>query len=402
MTAVADLDEVCAISQHVRGHVKRILVGFLGMLALVVTGRTHAAACAMPAQAVQVAVPGHPFSALSSADGCWVFVSLTTDHKHGAVAVLRNQGGAFRLDHTVPLPAPAFGESLSHDGKLLAVAEGSGASVFDVAQLENPQGHPLLGELNDGMGSQAVYALVSNDGRLLFVSQELAHAISVFDLAKASGSGFRGDALVGRIPMAPAPVGMAQSPDGQWLYATSETAPRTAGLDAACAPETKDARMHPPGLLFRIDVAKAAQEPRKAVLDAVVAGCNPVRVAVAPTGGVVWVTARGSNALLEFHADDLQATSGKTGYASFAIGSSPVGVAVRPDGKQVWTALSARFGSAAAGQLGGLALVDGEPKDLLKASASGFPREVSFLPDGRTLMVTLYDDDKVELLPTPP
>lgn len=291
---------------------------------------------------------------------------------------------------------------MSPDGKLLAVAGSNGASVFDVAGLESAQGNPLLGELSDKMGSQAVYTFISNDDRLLFVSQELANAVSVFDLAKARSNGFHDDALVGRIPVPQSPVGLAQSPDGKWLYVTSEVAPRTIHLDASCEPETKDAKMHPPGLLFLIDVAKAAREPRKAVLGAAVAGCNPVRVAVTPTGDVVWVTARGSNALLEFHAVDLQAKSGKTGYASFAIGTSPVGVAVRPDGKQVWAALSARFGKGEAGQLGGITLVDGEPKDLLKASASGFPREVSFLPDGRTLLATLFDDDKVELLPTPP
>lgn len=381
---------------------KQVFLGLLGLLVLALAGTVQATGCPMPSQAAQVAVPGHPFSALSSADGCWVFVSLTIDRRHGALAVLRNQGGAFQLDHTVPLPEPAFGESLSHDGRLLAVAEGNGANVFDVAQLENAQGHPLLGELSDGMGSLAVYALVSNDGRLLFVSQELAHAISVFDLAKASRSGFRGNALLGRIPMAPAPVGLAQSADGQWLYATSETAPRTAGLDATCKPEMKDERMHPPGLLFVIDVAKAASAPRKAVRKVVAAGCNPVRVAVAPAGDAVWVAARGSDALLEFHAGNLLAAADKSGHASFAIGTSPVGIAVRPDGKQVWTALSARFGDAAAGQLAGLALADGVPRELLKARASGFPREVSFLPDGRTLVVTLYDDDRIELIPTPP
>ncbi|MBD8872064.1 hypothetical protein [Rhodanobacter sp. DHB23] len=381
---------------------KHVLFWLFGMLVPAFAGTAQAAACTMPTQAARVAVPGHPFSALSSADGCWAFVSLTIDRQHGAVAVLRNQGGTFQLDHTVPMPAPAYGESLSHDGRLLAVAERKGADVFDVAQLENAQGHPLLGELSDGMGSQAVYALVSNDGRLLFVSQELAHAISVFDLAKAAGSGFRGDALAGRIPLAPAPVGLAQSPDGQWLYATSEIAPRTAGLDATCTPETKDERMHPPGLLFRIDVAKVASAPRKAVQSVVAAGCNPVRVAVAPAGDTIWVTARGSGALLEFRAGDLLSASGRSAYASFAIGTSPVGVAVRPDGRQVWAALSSRFGAAAAGQVAGLTLVDGVPKQMLTAAASGFPREVSFLPDGRTLMATLYDDAKVELIPTPP
>ena len=160
--------------------------------------------------------------------------------------------------------------------------------------------------------------------------------------------------------------------------------------------------MHPPGLLFRVDVAKAASEPRRAVLGAVAAGCNPVRVAVAPSGGQIWVSARGSDALLEFQADDLLAKSAQSGYASFAIGTSPVGVALRPDGKQVWVALSSRFGDAKAGRLAGLALTDGKPSKLMQASASGFPREVAFLPDGHTLVATLYEDDKVELVPTPP
>lgn len=381
---------------------KRTAAGMLGILVMILAGRVQAAACTMPVQATQAAVPGHPFAAVSSADGCWVFVSLVQGPRQGAVAVLRNENGTFRLDHTVPLPEPVFGESMSPDGQLLAVAERDGASVLDVSALENAQGQPLLGELRDSQGRQAVYTLISRDGRLLFVSQERAHAISVFDLAKARGDGFRDAGPIGRIPVAAGPVGLAQSPDGRWLYATSEAAPPGAGLPATCKPEVAAQRMHPPGLLFRIDVAKAAQEPRRAVAGVVAAGCSPVRVAVAPSGAQVWVSARGNDTLLEFQASDLLADSGKAGYASFAIGTSPVGVAVRPDGKQVWVALSARFGGAAAGQLAGVALADGKPGTLMKAPAAGFPREVSFLPDGHTLIATLYADEQVELVSTPP
>ena len=53
-------------------------------------------------------------------------------------------------------------------------------------------------------------------------------------------------------------------------------------------------------------------------------------------------------------------------------------------------------------QLAGMTLADGKPGALMKAPASGFPREVSFLPDGRTLIATLYEDQRVELIPTPP
>ena len=381
---------------------KRWFVGLAGIVILVFALNARASGCAAPTQETEVAVPGHPFAALASTDGCWLFVSLTIDRSHGAVAVLRDQGGVFRLDHVVPLSAPAYGESISPDGTLLAVASRDGASVFDVAALERADGQPLLGRLRDHQGYQAVYTLISHDGRLLFVSQERAHAISVFDLAKARASSFRDDAPIGRIPMAPTPVGLAQSPDGRWLYATSEAAPPGAGLPATCKPETGGERMHPPGLLFRVDVAKAASEPRRAVLGAVAAGCNPVRVAVAPSGGQIWVSARGSDALLEFQADDLLAKSGQSGYASFAIGTSPVGVALRPDGKQVWVALSSRFGDAKAGRLAGLALTDGKPSKLMQAPASRFPREVAFLPDGHPQVATLDEHDNVELVPTPP
>lgn len=80
----------------------------------------------------------------------------------------------------------------------------------------------------------------------------------------------------------------------------------------------------------------------------------------------------------------------------------------RFDGTQVWVALSNRFGSTKydpTGRqlvgLGGLGSAGQGPTKLLRAPASDFPREVSFLPDGRTLVVTLYGAKRIEFVPTP-
>lgn len=380
----------------------RRTLAVIGLLGLACLTMVRAQACAAPAQAAEVAVPGHPFSAIASADGCWLFASLAIDRQHGAIAVLRNRQQAFVLDHVVPLPAPAYGAALSPDGRWLAVATGNGASVFAVDRLQRPDVKVPAAQLHDALGEQAVYVCFSRDGRWLFVSQERTASISVFDLGQADDDELRHASLAGRIPVASAPVGLAVSPDGQWLYATSEVAPRGSGLEATCKPETGGGRAHPPGLLLRIDVAQATHAARNAVVDAVVAGCNPVRVAVASDGRTVWVTARGSDALLRFGADEIHAARDKSGYASFAIGTSPVGLAVRPDGTQVWVALSGRFGAAGAGKLAGITLVDGKPDKLLGTSAvGGFPREVAFLPDGHTLVTTVYGSGRIELIPTP-
>jgi DNA-binding beta-propeller fold protein YncE len=347
-------------------------------------------------------VPGHPFSAIATADNCWLFVSIDSDKDDGAIAVLRNKDGLFALDHTFALKSNVYGESLSHDGTLLLVAANDDTAVLDVARLEQAEAHPLLGMLHNGAHAGAIYTAVSLDDKLLFVSNERAQSISVFDLAKARSNDSRDDALIGRIATAIAPVGLAFSPDGRWLYATSQSMPATAKTQATCKAEGQGGRVHPPGLLFRIDLAKAASDPAHAVAAALPAGCNPVRVAVSPSGKQLWVTARGDNSMLRFQADDWLGEARQARMDSFPIGTSPVGVAVRPDGKQVWVALSNRFGSDSAGQLAALVVGDdAAPMKRLSAPAPGFPREVGFLPDGRTLVATLFDAKQVQLILTP-
>lgn len=369
----------------------------IGMLALLAMSPSHAATCTPPHQTQGITVPGRPFSALPDADGCWLFVSASGGQgKGGSVVVLHDKDGVFSVDHSVALNTEAYGEALSHDGQVLVVTGGSGTAVLDVKKLEAGDAQSLLGVLPASAEDGAVYAAISPDDKLLFVADEYASRISVFDLAKARAVGFGKDALIGHVPVAAAPVGLAFSPDGQWLYATSQRGP--ASMKAACKPEQGGGQMHPQGLLFKIDVAKAVTDPARAVSSAWPAGCNPVRVAMSPSGKQLWVTARGDNALLKVQLDD----AGRAAIGDFPIGDSPVGVVVRPDGEQVWVAVSDRFGKNGTGRLAGLAALDGSAQTkMLTIAAPGFPRELAFLPDGHTLIATLFNARQVLLVATP-
>ncbi len=83
--------------------------------------------CNAPAgnAALKVHLPGHPFEALASHDGCWLFVSLHLARDRGGIAVLNRMGGTLAQTRIALLPGslPA-GMALTHDGALLIVSDG--------------------------------------------------------------------------------------------------------------------------------------------------------------------------------------------------------------------------------------------------------------------------------------
>ena len=299
-------------------------------------------------------------------------------------------GHAPRLVKTIPLPQPAAaGVALSPDSHLLLVADGgAGAVVVSVgaAELGGPQA--VLGTLATpgAHGGGAIEVAVSPDGRYAFVSLETADQIAVFNLAKALASGFGPDAYVGSIPTQIAPVGLAFSPDGRWLYSTSEGQSRAAMATGS-------------GTLALISVSRAKSDPGGSVVARVTAGCDPVRVITSADGSVVWVTARGSNALLAFSAARLRTKPGDALLADVRVGEAPVGLALVRGGTMVVVADSDRFNSA--GQHASLAVVDvagaspGKPALLGYLQAGGFPRDVAAGPGG-TLLVANYLSHQVE------
>jgi hypothetical protein len=73
---------------------------------------------------------------------------------------------------------------------------------------------------------------------------------------------------------------MAISPDGRWLYATSEVAQR------GQLPQQPAGAAGMPGTLSVISLRRAEQDPARAVVATAAAGCGTVRVVVAGDGVV--------------------------------------------------------------------------------------------------------------------
>jgi hypothetical protein len=112
----------------------------------------------------------------------------------------------------------------------------------------------------------------------------------VFNLADAVSHGFGSADYVGSIPLGQAAVGLAVSPSGRWLYATSEIAApaqHPVGIRSPAAgpayPASQAASAgilpgEPPGTLTLIDLHRAETNPARSVVATVDADCQPVRV----------------------------------------------------------------------------------------------------------------------------
>jgi DNA-binding beta-propeller fold protein YncE len=329
---------------------------------------------------------GSPFGVAVTSGGKWAFASLGS-----ALGVLRlSAGRPARLVRWINLPESTAGAVLTPDGRYLLLAGGTGAVVVSVSAAEQGSSQAVLGELaapgpGGPMAGSAIEAAVSADGRYAFVSIEYADQVAVFDLAAALADGFGGnDGYVGAIPAQVATVGLAVSPDGRWLYVTSEGENR--GTDV--------------GTLAVVSVAKAESDPAASVLDQVTAGCEPVRVITSADGGVVWVTARASDALLAFSADRLRTDPAHALLADVRVGEAPVGLALAKQGSLMVVADSNRF--SAAGQSASLAVVDvrdalaGRQALLGYLPAGLFPRDMAASPGGSTVLVANYVSGQIE------
>ncbi|MFB7507110.1 YncE family protein, partial [Streptomyces broussonetiae] len=297
-------------------------------------------------------------------------------------------------------PSGANGVTLTHDGRHLLVASGRGAIVVDAARAAAGQAGAVVGTLTGTFRNSAVQVTVSPDDRYAFVSQEYGDCwgggrgtIEVFDLRAALTHKFRGSAYVGRLVLGKSVVGTAVSADGRMLYATSQR-----------RPGSSDSYRTGPGYLSVIDLHTLETDPARALLANVPAGCNPVRVAVAPDGRTVWVTARQSNALLAFDAAGLAFDPGHALLASVRVGTAPVGLVFNRTGSRIITADSDRFDAPDATT--GLTVVDtraalqGRTAVLGRVPTGAFPREFALSPDGTTLLVSDFGSRQLQATDT--
>jgi DNA-binding beta-propeller fold protein YncE len=427
----------CAIIQKPGNHCLRgirlnlsrpLLLGMLGaallpLLTLCPT-RTHplvhaqVVGCRADAARYDVALPGHPYAVAASADGRSAFVSIVSSNPKSAsgIATLRCDGGRYRFSNLVSLEAQPTGIAITHDQKLLVVADDGFVTFVDPAAAL--AGRPaILGYLQDLKGDPedndpgSAYVNVSPDDRFAYVSDELNNTITVIDLVKARKNRFKREAIVGKIPTANAPIALAFSRDYRYLFTTSEIGLRAYGWPKVCQEEgmpTTGEPSNPPGAIITVDVEKAEVDPANSIIAKTSSDCSPVRMSLSPDGLTAWVTNRASDTLTAFSTQRLIAGDSDARIATIPVGSNPVAVAASRDGKYVLVGDSNRFGAGGTAS-GTVTVIDATQKAVVGTIAVGqFPREFSpglgatlFLANYRSNTLTIFDESRLSELVKP-
>jgi DNA-binding beta-propeller fold protein YncE len=362
---------------------------------------------------VHVSIDGRPFGVVVTRDGCWVYVSVLPAvaspgaRSRGSVGVFRRSGGVLTHVRSFAVVGAPTGMVLTRDETMLIIAAGDRLAFLDARKLRDPAADATVGYLVDTTASGRVYVNVTADDRYLFVSDERSASISVIDLDRARRSSFDASATIGKIPTGRAPIALTFDPGERYLYTTSQAAPPSYRWPLACIPAGTEPRPErpvvPSGAVIVVDVRKATTDPARAVVSAVPAGCNPVRLVLSPRGDVAYVSARTDNALLVFDVEKLLADTARARIATVPVGVAPVGVAVADQGRKVFVTSSNRFGGGRddrqfvtvvdAGRV-----AEGASAVLGRIPAGAFPREIRVTSDGRTLLLTNFASGTLQVV----
>ena len=237
-----------------------------------------------------------------------------------------------------------------------------GLETLSTAALESGSGPVLLAQVpSRGRGDDEVVV----DGSYAFVPEEVSGDVAVYDLGqflRATGLP-RAPHEVGSIPIGPSPSGVALDLPAGRLYVISQAGATVEGY----------------GELTAVDIAEAESHPGRAVLGAVAAGCDPVRVALSGGGTVAWVTDRGADTLLALGLTQRPKAAVGHVIAAVRVGPNPVDVTLVDDGSVVLVTDSARYRTP--DEASTVAAVDaadalaGHPSLLGYLSAGAFPRQ---------------------------
>lgn len=317
-------------------------------------------------------LPARPFAVAVSPDGTRAFVSMPRPDTRGLLVL--TPGTPWQLEHVLWLDPNVVPRGLAtdRDGRYLLAANSAGGLIAveaDALAAGSPDPHVSMIE-SPSAGSMQV--ILDPDDRFAYVTDEHSSTLSVFDFERSLRSPAPQARLVGQVRMPPAPVGLAQTSDGEHLLVTSQGSGDS-------------------GVISLLRAREVAHDPRRAMVASVPAGCQPVRVVVASE--VAWVTARGSNSVLAFDLERLIAGVARPLRATVRVGAAPVGIALLDRGSTVVVANSNRYAHDAA-QPQTLSVIDADAalkggKALVGTVPAGaFPRELASLPDERSLLVT--------------
>jgi DNA-binding beta-propeller fold protein YncE len=294
---------------------------------------------------------------------------------------------------------------MTHDGQLLIAAAGPLVYFLDVGNLIANGPQSVLGSISDGPGAGSIDVNVTADDRWLFVADENLNQITVIDLDRARSGGYPQDAIVGAIPTGEAPTHVDFSADGQWLYSTSEVALPIWGWPAACIQEGQTANqtlVNPQGAVVVANVAQAVSSPAQSVASHVPAGCSPVRMSQSPSGDRLYVTMRNNNAVEALDTSQFLSNPSGALLGSAPVGIAPVPLAVLDRGRLVLVGNSDRFEAPTSPQtlslLNAAAIVSGGSALLATLPTGAFPRTISLSPDLRTLYISDFGPNMLQVL----
>jgi YVTN family beta-propeller protein len=328
-------------------------------------------------------VPGLPFGVAVTPNGRWDLATLGN-----YIAVVYNTGSGKHVTRLIKLPKghSARGIALTPNGKYLLVADlRAGADVIDVARAIGGKPGAWLGTLSAPQPAKGAYeAAASADSKFAFVTVAGDQEVAVFNLSEALASGFGPASFVGAIPAGKSNVGIATSPNPNWMYVTSE--------------ENVLGSKH--GMLSVINVRKAETDPAGSVVRTVDAGCRPVRAVVSADGKTIWVTARQSNAVLAFSAARLVNDPRHALLTWVRVGVQPIGLILVNCGSQLVVADSHRFkakhGVPNLAVVSVKAALSGHPAMVGYVRSGLDPRQLAVTPNGRTLLVGNFGSGELE------
>ena len=187
-----------------------VVAGVLG----VATGRAQPA---LPAGSD--AMPGKPFAVVAHGDALFVSLSGRGVAKVQSPSCAGKAGPmpsiTWSLSAACPLALPS-----ARMARMLAVADGRRTVLLDATRVLSGEGDPLLARFGDQSGALGV--AFSPDGGSLAITEERANRVPVVSPGHP-------DAAPVHIAVGALPVGVVASPDGHWLYVTSEAASAAGG-----------------------------------------------------------------------------------------------------------------------------------------------------------------------------
>jgi hypothetical protein len=393
------------------------------------------AMCALPANAQGITVKtadyptlGNPTSAIETADGRYVFVSVTNvgaanfngpDAAAGSRKDVVSGIQVFRVRRHRLTPsgflrigsAGANGLVLLRGGKTLVVGVGDeGVAFLNVQEVERGKAVPFVVSQGEKAGTFDIVA--TPDGRYIFAANEYGVVDGQRGNVGVIATGIDGDGrvvhpkAVRQIPAGNVVPSLTISHDGARVYVATELVPSNeAALIAGrsnpllskddCV-QKKGTAARGNGFLSVVDVGLAtdASATGSAIVARVAAGCSPVRLTESADASSLFVTARGDNAVLQYNAAMLAADPEHAFRRAIPSGGdAPVGLRLLDRDHLLAVANSNRFGDAA----GNLAILSvANPAALLEKLPAGlFPRNIGDADTDGGLFLTNYSSRSV-------